>query len=49
LQDQANVFDDEEDKEYRVLELKYDALYKEIYEERRRIINSEIPPSDALI
>lgn len=41
LQDQANAFDDEEDKEYRVLELKYDKLYQEIYELRRKVIQGE--------
>lgn len=32
-----------------MLELKYDALYKEIYEERRKIIMGEIPPAEALV
>jgi len=28
LMDEVNVLDEEEDKEYRVLELKYDKLYQ---------------------
>lgn len=38
VQDQVNDVDEEEEKEYRQLELKYDKLYKEIYEERRKIV-----------
>ena len=41
--------DEEEDSEYRKLELKYDKLYQEIYEERRKIVMGEIPPNENLL
>ena len=34
LYDQVNALDDEEEKEYRKLELKYEKLYQEVYEKR---------------
>jgi nucleosome assembly protein 1-like 1 len=45
----VNELDEEEDSEYRKLELKYDKLYQEIYEERRKIVMGEIPPNDDLL
>ena len=44
-----NEVDEEEEKEYRILELKYDKLYKQIYEERRKIVQGESAPADTLI
>jgi len=38
--------DDEEDKEYREMEIKYDKLYKQIYDQRRLIVMGEVPPSE---
>ena len=38
MQDEANVYDEEEEKEYRALELKYDQLYREIFEQRARVL-----------
>jgi hypothetical protein len=34
----VNAVDDEEDREYRQLEVKYDKLYQQIYEQRRNIV-----------
>ena len=34
LYDQVNDMDEEEEKEYRLLELKYEKLYQEIYAKR---------------
>jgi hypothetical protein len=45
----VNDVDEEEEKEYRQLEIKYDKLYKQIYEERRKIVQGEIAPSDVLL
>lgn len=39
--------DDEEEKLYRELELKYDALYKAIYDERKDLLLGKVPPSEA--
>lgn len=39
-------FDEEEEKAFRELELKYDKLYKEVYEQRRKILLGEVAPSD---
>ena len=41
IQDQGNAIDDEEDQEYRELEVKYDKLYQEIYELRRKVVMGE--------
>jgi hypothetical protein len=47
--DQVNALDEEEDKEYRDLELKYDKLYRGIYEQRRKILMGEAVDSELLI
>ena len=39
LYDQANEIDHEEEKEYRILELKYEKLYSEVYNKRRGLVN----------
>lgn len=39
MYDQANAIDEEEEKEYRLLELKYEKLYSEVYAKRKAIIN----------
>ena len=38
VQDEATKIDEEEDEEFRQLELKYEALYKQIYDKRERVI-----------
>lgn len=38
LYDQANEIDHEEEKEYRILELKYEKLYSEVYNKRRGLV-----------
>jgi hypothetical protein len=41
--------DEEEEKLYRELELKYDKLYKEVYEQRKKVLlGSVAPPEDLL-
>lgn len=41
--------DDEEEKMYRELELKYDKLYKEIYHQRHQLLQGKIqPPADLI-
>jgi len=47
--DQVNILDEEEDKLYRELELKYDKLYKNIYEQRKQILIGENNNCDHLI
>jgi hypothetical protein len=37
--------DEEEEKIYREIEVKYEKLYKNIYEERRKVIMGENAPS----
>ncbi len=49
FQDQVAELDDEEDAEYRKLELKYESLYSAVYEERRRIIVGETGAKEELI
>lgn len=39
MYDQANAIDEEEEKEYRLLELKYEKLYSEVYAKRKAINN----------
>lgn len=41
LYDQANEIDHEEEKEYRLLELKYEKLYAEVYNKRRNLITGK--------
>lgn len=48
-QDEGNAVDDEEDQEYRELEIKYDKLYREIYEVRRKVIMGEAYQLEQLI
>ena len=38
--------DEEEDKEYRVLELKYEQLFKDIYDQRKKVICGQEGASD---
>lgn len=38
IEDEANAIDEEENEEYRKLELKYEALYQQIYEQRDKVI-----------
>ena len=42
LYDQCGDLDDEEEKEYRALEVKYEKLYQEVYQQRALIIKGEI-------
>jgi nucleosome assembly protein 1-like 1 len=41
--------DEEEEKLYRELELKYDTLYQVIYEQRRQILQGTLPPAEDLL
>ena len=41
--------DDEEEALYRALEIKYDALYKEVYEQRRLVLSGEKAPGQELL
>jgi hypothetical protein len=42
--------DEEEEKLYRELELKYDKLYQEVYEQRRKVLMGTVaPPEDLLV
>jgi len=41
LYDEANKINEEEDEEYRKLELKYEKLYAEVYAKRAKIINAD--------
>lgn len=41
--------DEEEEKLYRELELKYDKLYSEVYEERKALLLGKVPPNEALL
>lgn len=41
--------DEEEEKLYRDLELKYDKLYKEVYEQRNKILLGSIAPPEDLL
>lgn len=49
LYDQVNDLDDEEEKEYRALELKYEALYKTIYDKRSGVLSGTIELDSKLI
>ncbi len=49
VQDQGLELDEEEERVYRELELKYDKLYKEIYEQRNQILQGKIQPPAALL
>ena len=49
LYDTERLIDDEEEALYRTLELKYDALYREVYEERKQVLaGTKLPAEDAL-
>ena len=49
LYDTERQIDDEEEALYRALELKYDALYREVYEERKQVLaGTKLPAEDAL-
>jgi len=37
--------DEQEEKLYRELELKYDKLYQEVYEQRKQLLQGTVPPS----
>lgn len=41
LYDQVNLVDEEEEKEYRLLELKYEKLYSQVYEKRRQLLSGQ--------
>ena len=49
LYDTEREIDDEEEALYRALELKYDALYREVYEERKQVLAGTKTPSDDVI
>lgn len=49
LYDQVNDLDEEEEKEYRELEKKYEKLYSEVYQKRAQLINGEIAVDEALV
>jgi len=49
LYDQANEIDHEEEKEYRLLEVKYEKLYAEIYNKRRNLITGKDDVDTALV
>lgn len=49
LYDEQMVIDEEEEKLYRELELKYDRLYREIYEQRKQILLGTVPPPENLL
>ena len=49
LYDQANEIDHEEEKEYRLLELKYEKLYAEVYNKRRDLLSGKAEIDDKLI
>lgn len=48
LYDQVNDLDDEEEKEYRKIELKYEHLYQAIYKKRAETIAGTIPIDEDL-
>jgi len=49
LMDRCGVADEEEEQEYRDIEKKYELLYKQIYDQRAKLIKAEIDlPSDLL-
>ena len=49
LYDTERQIDDEEEALYRALELKYDALYREVYEERKQVLaGTKLPAEEAL-
>jgi nucleosome assembly protein 1-like 1 len=41
---QTNELDEEEEKEYRALELKYDKLYQDVYEQRKKLLDGVVDP-----
>ena len=41
LYDQVNLVYEEEEKEYRLLELKYEKLYSQVYEKRRQLLSGQ--------
>jgi len=49
LYDQERQLDDEEEALYRALELKYDALYREVYEERKLVLAGTKTPGEEAI
>ena len=49
LYDQVNELDEEEEKEYRQLELKYEKMYAEIYAKRALLVKGLEEPSQNLI
>ena len=49
IYDEQNSINDQEEEMYRILEIKYDKLYQEVYEQRRRVLLGEVqPPADLL-
>lgn len=49
LYDQVNAIDEEEEKEYRQLELKYEKLYQEVYAKRAALLAGQVEPDQDLI
>ena len=49
LYDQANQIDHEEEKEYRLLELKYEKLYAEVYKKRKDLLSGKSEIDDVLV
>lgn len=49
LYDQANLIDHEEEKEYRLLELKYEKLYAEVYKKRKDLLTGKSEIDEKLV
>jgi nucleosome assembly protein 1-like 1 len=49
LYDSEREIDDEEEALYRALELKYDALYREVYDERKQVLSGAKAPAEDLL
>jgi hypothetical protein len=49
LYDQANIIDHEEEKEYRLLELKYEKLYATVYSKRRDLLTGKSEVDQSLV
>ena len=48
IYDQCLDLDEEEEKEYRILELKYEKLYSDVYKKRAEVLNGELASMDDL-
>lgn len=49
LYDQTGDIEDEQEKEFRALELKYEKLYQEVYEKRFQVISAKAETDKKLI